>query len=189
MKKVVPYLYNLYDRWRNKRLIRLLALLLALAVATPVLLAEDGDHDHDNDKDQGRFVDPIVGSWIVHVHVTTFSPTPNPPPPFDFDDLTVFWEEGGITLSSDPTSGTGYGVWKKVAPRTHVTKFLTVDPPALGLPQGTINTLFGGPMILNPQGTEMKGSFHGFDTDPTGKVIDQFSGTAVIDRINFTSNP
>jgi hypothetical protein len=33
MKKVMPYLCNLYDRWSNKRLIRLLALLLALAAA------------------------------------------------------------------------------------------------------------------------------------------------------------
>jgi hypothetical protein len=45
------------------------ALLLALAVAAPVLLAEDSDHDHDNDR--GRFVDPIVGSWIIHVTVDT----------------------------------------------------------------------------------------------------------------------
>lgn len=32
---------NHYHRWDGKRLFRLLALLLALAVATPVLLAED----------------------------------------------------------------------------------------------------------------------------------------------------
>jgi hypothetical protein len=161
MKKVMSCFSNHYDR------IRLLALLLALAVATPVLLAEDGDHEHENDRNQNheRFVDPIVGSWIVHVHVTTFTPP----------------------LSHLPLHH--LGVWKKVAPRTYVTKFLTVDPPALGLPPGTINTLLGGPVILNPQGTEMKGPFHGFDTDPTGKVIDQFSGTAVIDRINLTSNP
>jgi hypothetical protein len=63
---------DLYDRWCGKSLIRLLTLLLAFAVAAPMLLAEDRDHD----KDHGRFVDPIVGSWIIHVHVTTFTPTP-----------------------------------------------------------------------------------------------------------------
>ncbi len=62
--------YLLYDRRGGKRLIRLLALLLALAVSTPVLLADDGDHD--------RFVDPIVGSWIVHVTIDTFTSVPPP---------------------------------------------------------------------------------------------------------------
>jgi hypothetical protein len=51
---------DLYDRWCGKSLVRLLTLLLAFAVAAPMLLAEDRDHD----KDHGRFVDPIVGSWI-----------------------------------------------------------------------------------------------------------------------------
>jgi hypothetical protein len=52
MKKVMPYLCNLYNRWSNKCLIRLLALLLALALPAPVLLGGDDDH--------GRFVDPLL---------------------------------------------------------------------------------------------------------------------------------
>jgi hypothetical protein len=153
---------------------------LRFAVAAPSLLAEDGDHDHD--RDHGRFVDPIVGSWIIHIHVTNFTPTPNPPPPFDFDNLTAFWEDG-ITTSSDPTQGTSYGVWKKVGPRMYLTKIIQVNS------NGTITTVFGGPTILNPQGDQMTGPFHGFDTDPAGKVIDQFSGTVVDDRITFGSTP
>jgi hypothetical protein len=39
---------NLYDRRGGQRLSRLLALLLALAVAVPLLLAEDSNGDHDN---------------------------------------------------------------------------------------------------------------------------------------------
>ena len=176
---------NLYDRWCGKSLVRLLTLLLAFAVAAPMLLAEDRDHD----KDHGRFVDPIVGSWIIHIHVTTFTPTPNPPPPFDFDNLAAFWEDG-ITTSSDPSFGTGYGVWKRSGPpRTYDTKFLVVVPPGLGYPPGTIQTIFGDNTVLNPQGDHMSGPFHGFSTDPTGKVIDQFSGTVVDDRISFTSSP
>lgn len=40
---------------------RWLALLLAVAVLTPLLLADDGD--------DRQSVDPIVGCWIVHVTV------------------------------------------------------------------------------------------------------------------------
>ena len=107
MKKFVPSVSNLYNRRGGKRLIRLLALLLALAVPAPVLLSGDDDHDHNNGKDHGRFVDPIVGSWIIHVTVE------NPPPSFKFDNIAAFWEDG-ITTSSDPTEGTSYGVWKKI---------------------------------------------------------------------------
>jgi hypothetical protein len=71
--------YLLYDRRGGKRLIRLLALFLALAVSTPVLLADDGDHDQDH-RDHGQFVDPIVGSWIVHVTIDTFTSVPPPQP-------------------------------------------------------------------------------------------------------------
>ena len=177
----IPSVSNLHCYCGRKRLTRLFALFLALAVATPVLLAEDGDHD--NDRDQGRFVDPIVGSWIVHVTVT--SPEGVPP----FDNLTAFFADG-TTLSSDPVEGTGYGVWKRVAPRTYSSKFLTIVPPNFGnVPAGSIDTLIGGPIRLNLQGDELRGPFHGFQTDPSGKVIAQFEGTAVLDRISFTSNP
>jgi len=117
----MPSFSNFHDRSGGKRVIQLLALLLALAVAIPVLLAEDSDHDHNNGSDHGRFVDPIVGSWIIHVTVVTFTPTPSPPPPFKFDNLAAFWEDGIIT-TSDPSFGTGYGVWKKSGPPGHMTQ-------------------------------------------------------------------
>jgi hypothetical protein len=133
----------------GKYLIRLFALLLAFAVPASVLLAEDGDHD--NDRDHGRFVDPIVGSWIVHVTVT--SPEGVPP----FDNLTAFFADG-TTLSSEPVEGTGYGVWKRVALRTYSSKFLTIVPPNFGnVPAGSIDTLIGGPILLNAQGDELEG--------------------------------
>jgi hypothetical protein len=183
MKKVMPFLCNLYNRWSNKRLIRLLALLLALAVPAPVLLGGDDDHDHNNGRDHGRFVDPIVGSWIVHVTVTFPTGVPR------FDNLTAFFADG-ITTSSDPSEGTGYGVWKKVAPRTYFSKFLTIVPPAfMDVPAGSIDTIVGGPSTLNPQGDQLTGPFHGFETDPSGKVIAQYEGTVVLDRISFSSIP
>ena len=46
--------------------------------------------------DQGQFVDTIEGSWIVHVTVDTYTPQGN-----------------GITITSDTTNGTAYGVWKE----------------------------------------------------------------------------
>ena len=140
--------------------------------------------------DQGQFLDPIVGSWIVHVTVDTYTPTPGFPLPFMFDGLESFWGNG-ITIASDPTTGTAFGVWKRSGlPRTYDFKFLWIVPPALGLPPGTIRTGLPGPIVLNPQGTQMTGPFHGFDTDPkNGMVIDQSSGTVVIDRITFSSTP
>ena len=111
MKKFVPSVSNLYCYCGRKCLSRLFALLLALAVAPPALLGGDDDHDHNNGRDHGRFVDPIVGSWIIHISFKTITP-PGPLPP-DVDNIAAFWEDG-ITTSSDPTEGTSYGVWKKI---------------------------------------------------------------------------
>jgi hypothetical protein len=77
----MTYLCNLYNRCGGTRLFRLLSLLLALEVTTPVLIGEDGNHD----RDLGRFVDPIVGSWIVHVTVTAYTPTLPVPLPLKCD--------------------------------------------------------------------------------------------------------
>jgi hypothetical protein len=58
---------NLYDRRGGQRLSRLLALLLALAVAVPLLLAEDSNGDHDNPRVGmlGEFKKKsLVGSWV-----------------------------------------------------------------------------------------------------------------------------
>jgi len=170
MKKVMTYVCNLYDRWSNKRLIRLLALLLALAIPAPVLLGGDEDH--------GRFIDPIVGSWIIHIHVATI--TPSGPLPPDFDNITAFWEDG-ITTSSDPTQGTAYGVWKKMGPRTYVTKIVQVNA------DGTLATIRSTSELI---GDKMTASFLGIVTDSTGKtVLAQFTGTVVDDRITFQSTP
>jgi len=139
-----------------------------------VLLSGDDDHDHNNGRDHGRFVDPIVGSWIIHVTVE------NPPPSFKFDNIAAFWEDG-ITTSSDPTEGTSYGVWKKIGPRTYFTKIVQVNS------DGTLATVMG-PSELN--GDVMTGTFQGVVTDSTGTtVIAQFSGEVKDNRITFNSTP
>lgn len=159
-----------HDRYCGRKLNRLLALLFAVVVAAPSLLAEDGDH--------GRFIDPIVGSWIIHIHVATI--TPSGPLPPDFDNITAFWEDGNTT-SSDPTQGTAYGVWKKVGPRTYVTKIVQVNA------DGTLATIRSTSELI---GDKMTAPFLGIVTDSTGKtVLAQFTGTVVDDRITFGSTP
>jgi hypothetical protein len=86
--------YSRLDNCRNGKNV-MLALLLALTIPAPLLLA--GDDGRNNDR--GRFVDPIIGSWIIHIHVTAI--TPSSPLPPDFENITAFWEDG-ITTSSDP---------------------------------------------------------------------------------------
>jgi hypothetical protein len=71
-----------------------------------VLLGGDDDHDRNSDRGHERLVDPIVGSWIVHVTVNS------PPPTLKVDILAAFLAEG-IIINSDPAEGTAYGVWKK----------------------------------------------------------------------------
>jgi hypothetical protein len=174
MKKVMTYFCKLDDGWSNKRLIRPLALLLALLIAAPVLVRGDDDRGRDH----GRFIDPIVGSWIIHIHVATI--TPSGPLPPDFDNITAFWEDGNTT-SSDPIQGTAYGVWKKVGPRTYVTKIVQVNA------DGTLATIRSTGELI---GDKITGSFLGIVTDSTGKtVLAQFTGTVVDDRITFQSTP
>jgi hypothetical protein len=166
MKKVMSYLCNLYNRCGGTRLFRLLALLLALAVTTSVLLGEDGKHD----RDQGRFVDPIVGSWIVHVTVTAYKPTLPVSLPLKFDNLSAFFPNG-ISTGSDPTEGAAYGVWQKIGEK-YYTKSVTIVPPNFnGLPEGSIDTVLGEHLTLTPPGNQLTGPFHGFTTDPSGKVV------------------
>jgi hypothetical protein len=157
------YLCNLYDRLSGKRLLRLLALLLALAVPAPMLLGDD--HDRNNDREHGRFVDPIVGSWTVEVTVGSGS----------FTNLGTFTEDGA-DINSDGNGGTGHGLWIKTAPGKYMLKFLTIDAA------GTITTIRG---TLNLQGNgQLSGPFQGSDTKGAS-----FDGTAKLTRITFDSTP
>jgi hypothetical protein len=177
MKKAMPYLCNLCDRWGHKRLIRLLTILLALAVPTPMVIGGDNDREH------GRFVDPIVGSWIIHVTVDKVTPPPvlpDPQPPFKFDNIAAFWEDG-ITTSSDPTQGTSYGLWKKTGPATYFTKIVQVNADTtLGIITATT--------VLT--GDTMTGTFQGTTTDSTGtQVSARFTGSVMDNRITSHSTP
>jgi hypothetical protein len=83
-----------YDRCGGQRLLRLLALLLPLAFSTPVLLADDEHHDQDHRES----VDPIVGSWIVHVTIDTLDPNPDHIPlPIKLDNVANLGADGNTT--------------------------------------------------------------------------------------------
>jgi hypothetical protein len=166
--------YSRLDNCRNGKNV-MLALLLALTIPAPLLLA--GDDGRNNDR--GRFVDPIIGSWIIHIHVTAI--TPSSPLPPDFENITAFWEDG-ITTSSDPNDGTAYGVWRKLGPMTYATKIVQVNK------DGTLTTIEA--ITSELIGNEMKASFQGKTTDATGRtVLAQFSGTVMDERITFQSTP
>src|SRR5258708_12861086 len=67
MKKAMSGFSNHYDRRGGQRFSGLLALLLAVAVAAPMLLAEDSNGDHDNSRVGmlGEFKKKsLVGSWV-----------------------------------------------------------------------------------------------------------------------------
>lgn len=134
------------DHWGGKRLIRLLPLILALALAAPVLLAQESDRLTGRDKH-----DP-TGAWLLRTPIT--DPAGNP-----LFALAVFNRDGTFTQTiqaesafdpgavSDPnsflnilTSPQG-GVWQKTPSRgsnTFAATFLAIEyhnivpaPPAL----------------------------------------------------------
>ena len=121
---------NHYDRWGGKRLGRFLALVLALAVAAPVLLAEDSNGDHDNSRVGmlGEFKKKsLVGSWVE-----TFTFVGGPRDGFvgtalvNYNsDGTLIGPQGGpITFDPDPAKASitseGAGSWTQTEWNTFV---------------------------------------------------------------------
>ena len=163
---------------------------LALAIASLGLYLALPDRglaqNNQGQNDQG-FLDPFVGSWLVHATID-MSTIPGLPLPFEFDALQANFEDGTV-IATVIAGAPAHGVWKRSGPpRTYDVKFLYF-PSGPQYPPGTIGTGLPGPLILNHAGTQLTGPFHGFNTGPDGKVIDTVSGTVVIDRITFTSSP
>ena len=143
-------------------------------------------HNDQGQNDQG-FLDPFVGSWLVHATVDMSTIAGLPPLPFEFDALEANFEDGTV-IATVVAGAPAHGVWKRIGPGTYDVKFLYF-PSGPQYPPGTIGTGLPGPLILNWAGTQLTGPFHGFSAGPDGNVIDTLSGTVVIDRISFTSNP
>ena len=155
---------------------RLIALLIAFAVAPTVAFAQGRDHDHN----RVHVADSIVGSWVVQV----FPNSPGPPPLKNLFTCT----EDGSAINTDPTFGTGHGIWQKLAPRTFAVKFLILVPPGFDppYPLESIITVSSESLTLNLQGDEITGPFKTVITHPiTGEQLLSFDGTVTLSRIEF----
>jgi hypothetical protein len=121
---------DLYNRWYGKRLSRLLAVISALAVTAPVLLAEDNNHDQALRRVGilGEFKKKsLVGSWVENFtfvggprdgFVGTGLVTYN-------EDGTLIGPEGGsITFDPDPAKASvtsdDVGAWVQTEWNTFV---------------------------------------------------------------------
>jgi hypothetical protein len=146
----MPCFTTLDNRLGGKRLCRLLALLLALAVAAPMLLAQESDHPNGPHKAN----DP-TGAWLVRFH--------NPDDPIlNREFLLIVFHKGG-TLTQNTQGESGFdpsavplppddpnysnnvistplsGVWQKTGWNTFAGTLLTIEyhnafNPALNLP-------------------------------------------------------
>jgi hypothetical protein len=160
---------------------------LGLYLGLPVCGLAQNDQGQNAQGQNAQGLDPFVGPWLVHATILTDTPD-FVPLPFEFDALEANFEDATV-IATVIAGAPAHGVWKRSGPpRTYEVKFLYF-PSGPQYPPGSIGTGLPGPLILNREGTQLTGPFHGFDTGPDGTVIDAFSGTVVIDRISFTSSP
>jgi hypothetical protein len=149
LRNVMPSFSSLADRFGGKtlNLIRLSALLLALAVSTPVLPAQEWDHINGRDKlndPTGVWylrlpIDPLKREFLLVVFhqggtltgdfqgESAFDPSAVPKPPSDPD------------YDNNVISSPGSGVWQKTGWNTFAGMFLDIEyhnafNPALNLP-------------------------------------------------------
>jgi hypothetical protein len=117
------------DRCGGKPLIRLLAVLLALAVAAPMLLAQEWDHwDHMNGRDKAH--DP-TGAWLLNTGagfaLTVFHKggtlTGDVQGESAFDPSAVNPPKPPSNVINSPESG----VWQKTGWNTFAVTFLTME--------------------------------------------------------------
>ena len=124
------------DHWGCKRPTRLLALILALALAAPVLSAQESNRRGERDRDH----DP-TGAWLLNWDVS-FGVVPGP------FVLNVFHEGGTLTgdiqgesafdpaATSEPTSDFNVitspqsGVWQKKGRNKFVATFWVIEVPS-----------------------------------------------------------
>ena len=129
------------------------------------------------------FVDPIVGSWIVHVTIDTFiPPIDGITLPLKLDNVANLGADGN-TADFSPPSTILYGPWVKVGPRTYFQKIVSVDE------NQNITKAFTGPLVLNQQGDQIDGPMHTFVTDKDGNLKQQWSGKLHFERIKFSFAP
>ena len=118
MKKFVPSVSNLYDYWVGKRLSQLLALFVAIALPSSMLLAEDEDHINGRDK-----VHDPTGVWFLRL----------PPDPLKREFLLIVFHQGG-TLTGDNQGESGFDPSSVPLPKSENS---VISTPLSGLWQKT----------------------------------------------------
>jgi hypothetical protein len=116
----MTYFCGLDGRCGGRALIRLLALLLALAVTASVLLAQDGNQGRGRDHGFGK-LDDLTGVWTQtpvgggHTFLETFR-----------QDGTEIVDQQGAVLF-DVVQSTMQGYWKKIGLRTFISSCLQLE--------------------------------------------------------------
>ncbi len=144
----------------------LLAALLMLCLATPVLADSDSDSDSDSAS--------IVGSWDV---VSTFAPGVEAPSLFTFGVGETWFATG-----SRADLSVAHGAWERTGSRT----FTATSKGFIFAPDGSVSLVIQneGIMEVSPDGDSFTAAFASEVSVPGGPVIDSFSGTAVGTRIS-----
>ncbi len=144
----------------------LLAALLMLCLATPILADSDSDSDSDSAS--------VVGSWEV---VSTVAPGVEVPSLFTFEVGETWFATG-----SRADLSVAHGAWERTGSRT----FTATNRGYIYAPDGSLSLLITNEGILevSPDGDSFTAAFASEVSVPGGPVIDSFSGTAVGTRIS-----
>lgn len=160
----MTYFDSLYGRCGGRTLIRLLALLLALAVTAPVLLAQDGNQGRDRGHGFGK-PDDLTGVWTQ-----TFEGSPHRwLGTFHQDGTALIQQQGDVLF--DKVQSTQQGLWKKIGVRTFISSCLQLE-----YNRDENQSLYGtviaqGLYTLYPSGDQFKCRLVVTETLANGEVI------------------
>jgi hypothetical protein len=149
------------NRHGGKRLTQLLALLLALAVSTPVLFADDNG-DHGRDRNHGP---DLVGVW-TQTYIDGGSLTLVT---FHQDGTASFDQQGDIVF--DPVQSHAHGLWKQTGNRTFIATFKLLEYRHDASLYGTVVVLYR--YKLYPSGDQYDSTLSFRETLANGQVTTQ----------------
>ena len=177
----MPSFATLHTRRGGQSLIRLLALLLALAMTAPVLLAEDWDHDRDRDHEPGKAND-LTGVWLQQ-----FNPGHLPLLTFNFGGTASFDIQGDVLFT--PVQTPEHGLWKRTGARTFIATFLDIEynRDAEQSLYATVKVEFD--IKLYPSGDQYDATIFAQETLTNGQVINYGPISAHGTRLVLTPPP
>jgi hypothetical protein len=112
------FFLNLNSRIFCKMLTVTSVLLLAIAVAAPVLLAEEEDHERGKGNDlTGVWTQKLIGGSDIGDIIFLVT--------FHRDGTALVDQQGDVVF--DPVQSTQQGLWKRVDARTFISTFLQLE--------------------------------------------------------------